>query len=226
MAAAEKPRQEDSVLKVPLFDYDRKHRRFADIPDGQKQPQVIMWDGVPYVADGTGAYVLAGGVSHVFTREPLIAMVKVFDKPVVAEANSTKWFSGTVGEAKMILHCEIKLPWMDTMKLSVVTTRPIRVHGVWSPDHSDIAVTFEGRKARQELWAKCRRLTNEFCNTFRPQNSKLMLSMMGLDMNGRLVCEIHKHIPALIGGAGAQVLSLRKALLESGSFTPAQWRLP
>lgn len=213
-------------MRVALYDNDRRHTRWVELPDTIRPPQVIMIDGIPYVAaEDAATYRLAAGVHHTFSEEPSIDMAKKFDRPVVAEANSTRWFSGCVGEAKMLLSVDIESPWMESMKLSVTTTRTIRIHGVWSADCEDKALHETSVHARRKLLSECRRAVNQFCCEWRPPNSKLMLTMMGVDVNGRLVCEIHKHMPA-IGQVPVQVLSLRKHLLGTGLFTPAKWRLP
>ncbi len=211
-------------MKVALFDYDRRHSRWLEVPDTFSPPHVLLVDGVPYIADGENCYRIAASVRHIASNEPIIEMAKLFKHPVQAEANSTRWFNGCVGEAKVELRVDIELPWFDAMKLSVTSVRAIRVHGVWSPDCDDKVLSISGRQSVASIYGQYRRATNEFCNKYRPRDSKLMLTMLGVDLNGRIVCEIHKHIAPAFGQPG-EVLSLRKRLLDSG-FLPAQWRLP
>lgn len=212
-------------MRVALIDYEHTHVAWVELPDNVKLPQTVIHDGMPFIKHSENTYKLTEGVFHTFTKMPVIDMAKKFDRPVVTEAMSTKWFSGCVGEAKLKLEIKAVVPWSSTMKIIVDETRIIRVNGVWSPDIEDTSKTREMRSAGDKLYNRWRKAVNEFCNEYRPMKSRLVLTMLGLDVEGRIVCDIEKRIPSLMTLPGEQ-LSLRKHLLGGGLFTPARWRMP
>jgi hypothetical protein len=214
-------------MRVALLNDDHEHTAWVELPDNVRAPQTIVHDGTPYVRLTENCYVLTDGVFHSHTCMPLIQIARRFHKPAFVEAASTRWFSGCVGEARLKLDVKIASPWMQSMKLVIEDARAIRVQGVWSPDVDDLSASDESRRTNRNLLNRWRATTNKFCNEFRPPGSRLILTMLAIDLSGRIVCEIHKMIPATSGGkVPAQELSLRKHLLEGGLFSPAVWRMP
>lgn len=212
---------------VTLLDILGDFIRRIEIPDAvASKISALTLDGVPYTRLGVDEFQMANGFYAAVSRAPeSIAMGRIYSPPIVHEVRTTKWFSGIIGVALFDLDVTVTVPWADSMTIRIRDTRPLRLNSLWCPEwegevqHGTPAAV----RAAFVQSAKCRDLTNRFCNTERPKGTKIVASIAGMDTMSRLVCDIHKIIPPL--GKDKEIrLSLQEHLLGSGLFQPAGWR--
>lgn len=202
--------------------------RVVEVPDAVlPKISALTFDGVPYVRQDAETFQMVNG--YYATRGHVaesIDMGRIFERPIVHELRTTRWFSGISGEALFDIDVTIAIPWADSFTIRIRDTRPIRLNNLWCPEwpgETQHGIPNAVRAAFVQS-SKCRSLTNEFCNSNRPRGTKLMAAIAGIDTMSRLIVDITKVIPPIGSKTPELRLSLQEHLLNSRLFQPASWR--
>lgn len=209
-------------MNVTLTDPDGGFVRDVELPDNLPvRPECVMLDGAPYalVLD-SGKYRRMVGVWTTRSTAFEIPVAFRIPQPETFEIASSRWVTGCLASCKIRYRVEANLPWGQKQVQSFEETRPVVLNGVWAP------VPESRDWNKPDTGEIARRLASEFCNKRRPRGSRLVATVLAMDVAGRMVVDIDRHDPAnFFQKAPAQAVSMKRAMLESPAFVPAVWRM-